>query len=105
MATPRGADRGLQRRIVVDPGPRPVVRIERGMYVGQNGIAEIPAKADVNGVAILRYRFQHVAARPWRSERRRARRCDGTSQRTRRGAGSRLAPDVARSFGEHARSS
>lgn len=53
-----------QRRIVVAPGPRPVVTIERGMYVGQNGVAEITAKADVNGVAILRYRFQHVAARP-----------------------------------------
>ena len=32
------------------------------MYVGQNGPAEVTANADVNGIAILRYRFKHLAA-------------------------------------------
>ena len=40
---------------------QPLVTIERGMYVGQNGPAEVTTNADANGIAILRYRFNHVA--------------------------------------------
>jgi tetratricopeptide (TPR) repeat protein len=40
----------------------PLVTIERGMYVGQNGLAEVTTSADADGIAILRYRFKHVAA-------------------------------------------
>jgi hypothetical protein len=45
-----------------DDDERPLVTIERSMYVGQNGLAEVTTNADANGIAILRYRFQHVAA-------------------------------------------
>jgi hypothetical protein len=41
---------------------RPLVTIERGMYVGRLGLAEVTTHADANGIAILRYRFKHVAA-------------------------------------------
>jgi hypothetical protein len=44
-----------------DDDQRPLVTIERGMYVGQNGLAEVTTNADANGIAILRYRFNHVA--------------------------------------------
>jgi Domain of unknown function (DUF4384) len=40
----------------------PLVTIERGMYVGQDGPAEVTASADANGIVILRYRFNHTAA-------------------------------------------
>ena len=40
------------------------VTIERGMYVGQNDLVEVAADTDANGIAILRYRFKHVAAPP-----------------------------------------
>jgi hypothetical protein len=43
-----------------DDDERPLVTIERGMYVGQNGLAEVTTNADANGIAILRYRFNHV---------------------------------------------
>lgn len=39
---------------------RPLVTIERGMHVGQDGPAEVTTGADANGIAILRYRFNHV---------------------------------------------
>jgi hypothetical protein len=32
------------------------------MYVSQNGVAAVTASADAYGIAVLRYRFQHVAA-------------------------------------------
>jgi uncharacterized protein DUF4384 len=44
-----------------DDDEPPVVTIERGMYVGQNGLAEVTTKADANGIVILRYRFNHIA--------------------------------------------
>lgn len=41
---------------------RPPVTIERSMYVDQHGLAEVTTHADANGIAILRYRFNHIAA-------------------------------------------
>jgi hypothetical protein len=48
--------------VAPDDGPRPLVTLERGMYVSQNGVAAVTASADAYGIAVLRYRFQHVAA-------------------------------------------
>jgi len=45
-----------------DDDEPPVVTIERGMYVNQNGLGEVTTRTDANGIAILHYRFQHVAA-------------------------------------------
>ena len=45
-----------------DDDERPLVTIERSMSVGQNGLAEVTTNVDANGIAILRYRFKHVAA-------------------------------------------
>jgi hypothetical protein len=42
---------------------RPLATVERGIYVSQDGLAEVTAHADGNGIAILHYRFQHVVAR------------------------------------------
>jgi hypothetical protein len=43
-----------------DDDERPLVTIERGVYVRQNGPAEVTTHADANGIAILRYRFNHI---------------------------------------------
>lgn len=45
-----------------DDDERPLVTIERGVSVGQDGLAEVTTQADANGIAILRYRFNHIAA-------------------------------------------
>ncbi len=55
-------DPSLRHTSSADDDEQPVVTIERGMYVGQNDPAEVTIKGDANGVAILRYRFKHVAA-------------------------------------------
>ncbi len=47
------------------PVAPPLVTIERGMQVSQDSaLAEVTADADANGIAILRYRFKHVATAP-----------------------------------------
>lgn len=53
-------DPPLRHASNADDDERPLVTIERGMYVGQNGPAEVTTHADANGIAILRYRFHHV---------------------------------------------
>lgn len=53
-------DPSLRHVSSADDDERPLVTIERGMYVGQNGLAEVTTRADANGIAILRYRFDHV---------------------------------------------
>jgi hypothetical protein len=55
-------DPSLRHTSSADDDEQPVVTIERGVYVGQNGSAEVTTSADANGIAILRYRFKHVAA-------------------------------------------
>jgi hypothetical protein len=55
-------DPSLRHTSSADDDEQPVVTIERGVYVGQNGAAEVTTSADANGIAILRYRFKHVAA-------------------------------------------
>jgi hypothetical protein len=54
-------DSSLRHVSSADDDERPLVTIERGMYVGQNGLMEVTISADANGIAILRYRFDHVA--------------------------------------------
>lgn len=54
-------DPSLRHTSSADDDEPPVVMIERGMYVGQNAPAEVTTNADANGIAILRYRFNHVA--------------------------------------------
>ena len=63
-AAPRRKARGGVLRDVTsaDDDERPLVTIERGMYVNQNGVADVTTHADANGIAILSYRFRHVAA-------------------------------------------
>ena len=62
-STPKAAlarrSRGLRQP---DDSEPPLVTIERGMYVNQNGLAEVTTRTDANGIAILHYRFKHVAA-------------------------------------------
>lgn len=53
-------DPSLHHMSSADDDEPPLVTIERGMYVGQNGLAEVTTSADANGIAILRYRFNHV---------------------------------------------
>lgn len=58
-------DPSLRHTSSADDDEQPVVTTERGMHVGQEGPAEVMTVADANGIAILRYRFRHVAtARP-----------------------------------------
>lgn len=52
---------GGSMAVVPDDAPPPLVTIERGMYMSQSGAAEVSVRADANGIAVLRYRFQHVA--------------------------------------------
>ncbi len=53
----------FQRGMVsAEDDERPLVTIERGMHASQNGLAEVTVNADANGIAVLRYRFNHVAA-------------------------------------------
>ena len=54
-------DPSLRHTSSADGDEPPVVTVERGMYVGRNGLAEVTTSADANGIAILRYRFNHVA--------------------------------------------
>jgi Domain of unknown function (DUF4384) len=56
----RSVHRGMTR---AGEANRQLATIERGIYVSQDGLAEVTAHADGNGIAILRYRFQHVVAR------------------------------------------
>lgn len=63
MLRPQQApDGGIAAVHSEDDDERPLVTIERGMYVGHHGLAEVTTHADANGIAILRYRFKHVAA-------------------------------------------
>jgi hypothetical protein len=55
-------DPSLRHPSSADDDEPPVVTIERGMHVGQDGPTEVTTNADANGIAILRYRFKHVAA-------------------------------------------
>jgi hypothetical protein len=64
-AAMRSRVRRADRRPPQDPrddDEPPVVTIERGMFVGQDGSAGVTTSPDANGIAILRYRFKHVAA-------------------------------------------
>lgn len=53
-------DPPLRHMSSADDDERPLVTIERGIYVRQNGPAEVTTHADANGIAILRYRFNHI---------------------------------------------
>jgi hypothetical protein len=55
-------DPSVRHTSSADDDEPPVVTIERGMFVGQDGSAGVTASADANGIAILRYWFKHVAA-------------------------------------------
>ncbi len=60
----RASPGGPPRRASGEPAPgAPLVTIERGAGVAWS---DAPAlREDTDGIAVLRYRFQHVAALPW----------------------------------------